>query len=891
MYRRVCSAGLVLVAAGAAFGQPAVNGHLKPEYGPIQWFNTTPTGYGDAGIAVAPACDPIGGKVKITLNNSSRAGISGSTATPADQVAAAAVSTGYELKIPLEALGLDITSNGANLPDPVVIKVAGWMGNDNYTSMSNQFIGGLGGTPVGTPPNNYPNVRSVDLTAVPGNQYVTVSVPRATLVAMAAGAEPVFDGTTDASYGAPLFVQDTNTNYGDATTAQGGTDTIFRCGGGSEIDAMYGQFGKDSSGEPALYLLIAGNFESNYNKLAIFFDSKAGGQNQLSSDSATQTGTYGPVFGGGANAFGTTTGPSAQPGTKFDTDFAADYFLGFGLGGSADANPTMYADWQRLRTSPTDAGSARFIGQAQATINGGVLTALDPCPPFVEPNYADVANGSEIDGVYATVCGDYLYVLVTGNLENNGNRLDLFFDVGNVSIPVPSAGQNQLKGNSHPFDYAHLNRLGTDIAAPTTSPGLTFSSGFAADYWVSMEITGNPATVTTYAGLINTLGANNDGGIPPAYYEYGSFAGGPKSTNTPLEFDGLKCVRFDALNACAPNGAGSPFNPTSIPGIDIQADPAANGLPTIIAEPYSSFAPRLISQDVYNPLGISDGVHPPAVHGNLAVAGLLSTAIDNSNQGGVTGIGTGADVSKARRVTTGMEAKIRLDELGYSGSGDIRLAGFIVSQDHADVSNQIIGGTLAAGQTNLGEPRTVDFNTLAGATGPFYITISPGTCATVATGGCCFDATSCVLMSTAQCTAVGGTFFAGSCTPLPCGGSVQNGVCCRGSTCSTAFADAAACAAALDTVSATVFSKYVPASTECNTPVTVPGTLGNTTSPCCYANYNHNASLEVQDIFDFLNDWFAGKKGAIVGGNGTTGTLQVQNIFDFLNSWFAGGCN
>ncbi len=123
-------------------------------------------------------------------------------------------------------------------------------------------------------------------------------------------------------------------------------------------------------------------------------------------------------------------------------------------------------------------------------------------------------------------------------------------------------------------------------------------------------------------------------------------------------------------------------------------------------------------------------------------------------------------------------------------------------------------------------------------------------------------------------------------------GAQAPGVCCRGSTCSTAFADAAACAAAMDTVAPlTVLSKFVTGSATCNTPVTVPGTLGNILSPCCYANYNHNSQLEVQDIFDFLNDWFAGKKGAIVGGDGTTGTLAVQNIFDFLNSWFAGGCN
>jgi hypothetical protein len=127
-----------------------------------------------------------------------------------------------------------------------------------------------------------------------------------------------------------------------------------------------------------------------------------------------------------------------------------------------------------------------------------------------------------------------------------------------------------------------------------------------------------------------------------------------------------------------------------------------------------------------------------------------------------------------------------------------------------------------------------------------------------------------------------------------CIGGIQSaagGVCCRGSTCSTSFATATACAAAVNSTSATVLSKFVPALAACNTPVTIPGTLGNTTSPCCYANYNHNASIEVQDIFDFINDWLAGKKAAIVGGNGTTGTLDVQNIFDFINAWLAGGCS
>jgi ELWxxDGT repeat protein len=52
----------------------------------------------------------------------------------------------------------------------------------------------------------------------------------------------------------------------------------------------------------------------------------------------------------------------------------------------------------------------------------------------------------------------------------------------------------------------------------------------------------------------------------------------------------------------------------------------------------------------------------------------------------------------------------------------------------------------------------------------------------------------------------------------------------------------------------------------------------------CRADFNTSGVLEVQDIFDFLNAWFAGQNRADFNGGG----LAVQDIFDFLNAWFAG---
>jgi hypothetical protein len=53
----------------------------------------------------------------------------------------------------------------------------------------------------------------------------------------------------------------------------------------------------------------------------------------------------------------------------------------------------------------------------------------------------------------------------------------------------------------------------------------------------------------------------------------------------------------------------------------------------------------------------------------------------------------------------------------------------------------------------------------------------------------------------------------------------------------------------------------------------------------CPPDFNCSGSVEVQDIFDFLDAWFAGDPSADF--NGLDG-VQIQDIFDFLNAWFAG---
>lgn len=128
--------------------------------------------------------------------------------------------------------------------------------------------------------------------------------------AAAAAIAQVIDGTRDASYGAPIAIQTVQTQFGDANPP-GNL-------GGSELDAAYARI---ENGR--LYIMLTGNHEPNFNKLDVFFDSTAGGENTLS-------GT--PQYD-----FFTGSGWISQNfvGMTFDAGFTADYHL-FSRWGSGD---------------------------------------------------------------------------------------------------------------------------------------------------------------------------------------------------------------------------------------------------------------------------------------------------------------------------------------------------------------------------------------------------------------------------------------------------------------------------------------------------------------------------------------------------------------------------
>lgn len=169
----------------------------------------------------------------------------------------------------------------------------------------------------------------------------------------------------------------------------------------------------------------------------------------------------------------------------------------------------------------------------------------------------------------------------------------------------------------------------------------------------------------------------------------------------------------------------------------------------------------------------------------------------------------------------------------------------------------VIGGIVLAGGATY-TVRLEGFGLTNPASGIYQLEVT----AAASFGACCQDS-ACTLTDASNCPGdftLGATCLPESCLPV-------TGACCWGVTC--AISTASGCASPIAT--------YTGDGTACNPP-------GNTSSPCCIADFNHAAGLSVQDIFDFLGAYFAGSPAADINGSG----LSVQDIFDFLAAYFTG---
>lgn len=639
MMKMTLTAALVATMSGQAMGQVTVDGQIDVAEESLYtraWVQNQPTSFGD------------------NLPQ---------TGDPEDNSDAVNVTTGFELRIPLDNFTFsDAIPTGQ-------IRIAGWVISGGNDFMSNQVIGGLGGpgANLGDPANiNFKAPSGSNPNGIPGDQFAIVPA------SIASGPLTV-DGTADAAYGPPIFVSNTGTGFGDASDP----DPVLT-GGGSEISNLYATLvDEDTDGTAdALYVLVGGNLEENFNKLHLWFDVDAdaampAGQNVVRDDNADIN--FDAV--------------NRQAGLEFDDGFSGDFIFIYGFGDTG-GQIEAFAD---LATTPTaGSGTGVFLGAGTPALltstpvgfGEGISCSIDNSniggvgPSGFSPTIpdVDVAVGSELDAIYTflDVPNNRLNLLLAGNIQSNGNRMHVFLDGD------PTDGQNTLRDDNVDILFRALDRLGLNDGTDPDDveplgPGLTFDTGFNADYAIIVNNNGETSSTNTFFTNAAVLRLNGPNIVSGFNTDFGAFDGGLKADagNNPMLFDG--------------------DNP---PGADVAIEPGTGD------DIFTNFAPRDAAAAF-----LANGVL------GFETGGLLQLSLDNSNTGGVTDV-AGADVSDACNVTTGLEISIDLTEMGWDGNSDIKVAAFISDTGSSFISNQVAGGLPDA--TELGEPRNIDFSMIAG---------------------------------------------------------------------------------------------------------------------------------------------------------------------------------
>jgi len=488
------------------------------------------------------------------------------------------------------------------------------------------------------------------LPALPGPGAAPLGNTRAINLSTIAGEQ---SASVSASEGATPTVDGVlDASYGAAIALQSSRTSI-----GDDTDASASTSpGSELDGlyavirDGSLYIMLTGNIKSDFgSKLCLFIDSVAGGHNTLPQG----TGYPNVDFDSLQNM----QGDGIDNGLTFDGGFTADYFVTFGAGNDP---VTFFPNFADLN------GTGAYLGCQQA---GSGVGTLGGCEGNNAVGLEIAVNNANTVGVEATcppINGDpdrsagseldNLFAYIDGTTLHVfiGGNLQNSYNKLDLFFDVASGGQNTLRGDNVDIDYNGLNNMA----------GLTFDTDFSADYWIGITNGNDPVEMYSNAAVLRTDGPRTD--LNFSRLDYGAYEGGLKSSNNPITYDG--------------------------PNADNQ-----NGFRGNI---YTNFAPRTVGDSL-----LIDPLTP------VGVPNLVKLSINNSNQGGVTGSDAQPTLSGA--VRTGFELQLDLNELGWDGTSDIKIAGFINNPEHAYLSNQVIG-SLPPGTSNLEGPAGVNFANIAG---------------------------------------------------------------------------------------------------------------------------------------------------------------------------------
>jgi hypothetical protein len=346
------------------------------------------------------------------------------------------------------------------------------------------------------------------------------------------------------------------------------------------------------------------------------------------------------------------------------------------------------------------------------------------------PDLIATANGgSEINQVFGIISGNTLYVTITGNLETNFNKLEVFFDTNGSTTGVNSIVGSALPGNVDGFCCGNTEADG----ALQRQDGLTFDAGFFADYYVTIthgreNITpeggseiGFYAASAHYADLTNgASGTKASLGMQLGPQGLPNVLRGPLGPDFNSNFqvggeDLLTWQRnlgaFDGVITFALKSQGDANGDQVVTGADFAAWADRFGDERTFADfPFVPFADGPSSADLVGPAlpGLSQGdlidknypglnLATELAFASAAIRNMENTigfkmAIDNSNIAGVSGadpydLETEGD---PENVLTGVEFAIPLAALG-NPTGAVRMTAYINGGGHDFSSNQYSG--------------------------------------------------------------------------------------------------------------------------------------------------------------------------------------------------------
>lgn len=258
---------------------------------------------------------------------------------------------------------------------------------------------------------------------------IAVVLPLVALAATSVLAQPIIDGNASPADGyTSLSIQNTNTEFGNATLPD-----LLASGGGSEIDQI---FGKIENGR--LYMVVAGNLETNFNKLQVFIDSVSGGVSTIDADIFSPEDNNVPngldpfccgglpSTGGNPDNIG---GLNRMDGMTFDTGFEADYALVFShgreeVGANSPINKINFY-----------AANAHFADLTQGTSGAVVAAGIQLGPQGINRvmriSPADFVNDFDVDG------DDFL------RWQRNSGRVEVDQQSQPVEIPLQEGNSDR----------------------------------------------------------------------------------------------------------------------------------------------------------------------------------------------------------------------------------------------------------------------------------------------------------------------------------------------------------------------------------------------------------------------------------------------------------------